>query len=567
MITPTVYWIGVSLVSGLFLVAAVWRKIHRGLYVLGIGAVLLAFRWPIVFSNVCLNVDEAATLAGADTLARFFKFWIYSDGVTHGPLNQYPLTLLALLGFPMDYTTARLFGLTMVWGALAGAYLMLLDAMDEIQARMAILPALAFFAFALDADFLHYSSEHVAMCLLSLGGYVYWHGLFTKKNRMVFFGALLLGSVPWAKMQGGPIAVLMSFGGILIMLFFHGASSAGEKKKMTLAWLAGSLVPTLVILLLVTCWGAWPDFASSLKLLTSYGGTVMFPDYQCPTPFHSFQRLFLAGSEQFRAYWMPALATAFLALPFFLKKRTIRISTTEDGGAMHPRFLPGAISMARQGAFFALALAMTFGALVSITAAGKAFSHYVLFAILPFCILAAVCFFGGLAPFLAKSEKEKAITILLFLCATIIPQFVVRGGLGTPYVPFKKEYTVMRTGPVAAVINTYSKAGDTFALWGWYDQLPAETRLPLATRVSNISASLVPACRGFVIERFVSDVTVRRPKFFVDAVGPGRDVLTDRQTDGHEVVLPLQQLIAANYTLLADTDGARVYVLREGMKN
>jgi hypothetical protein len=223
--------------------------------------------------------------------------------------------------------------------------------------------------------------------------------------------------------------------------------------------------------------------------------------------------------------------------------------------------------MTRQGTLLALALVTTFGALVSIGAAGKAFPHYVLFAILPVCILAAVCFFGGPAPFLAKSEKEKVIIILLFLGTTIIPQLFVWSEVRTPFMPFKKDYAVLRAGPVAAVINTHSKPGDTLAIWGWYEQLPVETRLPLATRVTGTGSMLIPACREFVIERFLSDMTSRRPRFFVDTVGPGRFMLTDRQAIGHEVIPALRHLIAANYTLLADTDGARVYVLREGTEN
>jgi hypothetical protein len=72
----TAYWFIASLADAFFLVAAAREKIHRGVYILGVGAVLLAFRWPIVLANICLNVDEGFMLAGGSTLARFAKYWI-----------------------------------------------------------------------------------------------------------------------------------------------------------------------------------------------------------------------------------------------------------------------------------------------------------------------------------------------------------------------------------------------------------------------------------------------------------------------------------------------------------
>ncbi len=116
----TAYWFVSSLAGAFFLVAAAREKIRRGVHVLGLGAVLLAFLWPIVLLNRPLNMDEGHMRSGTSTLAGFGKYWGWADCTTYGPLIEYPLALPGLPGFDLDDTIARLFGLALAWPGKTG---------------------------------------------------------------------------------------------------------------------------------------------------------------------------------------------------------------------------------------------------------------------------------------------------------------------------------------------------------------------------------------------------------------------------------------------------------------
>jgi hypothetical protein len=547
LVSTATYWLIASVAGGLFLITALrTEKIPMWVFLTGIAVVLFAFRWPVVFSNIMVNRDEEFMLAGAITLKHFAKFWIYVDGSTSGPLNFYPLTFLGLLGMKLDNLPARLLSLAMIWGALAGMYFMLRNVLDEALARISILPSVAFFALAVHSDLLHYASELVPICLVSLGCCIYWKGILDRKNRPVFFGAMLLACVPWAKMQGAPIAALVSFGGALAMFFVGG----GVRWKMLRAWLLGSVSPVAAVLALVTCWGAWPDFIRSLEFLLIYKGTN-FSDSQ-------FYLLFISNGAHFNAYWMPLTVTTMAALPFFLKRKHLlaRPLPPAEGGSP-ARLVQCDISMTREGVWFLLAAAMVFGAWLAVRGTSWPAAHYLLFLVVPLGILTSVCFFNGFAVF-RSDAAWRIFSIILFCCATLLPQIIFRATKSSRFLPFKKSEASVYISPPSELINKFAKPGDTLAIWGEHARLPIETQLPLATRISCNDLLYFPASQKFAIERFISDVALRRPRFFVDVPAPR--LINPGRVLKHEIVPALQQLVAANYTLLAEADGVRVYV-------
>jgi hypothetical protein len=66
--------------------------------------------------------------------------------------------------------------------------------------------------------------------------------------------------------------------------------------------------------------------------------------------------------------------------------------------------------------------------------------------------------------------------------------------------------------------------------------------------------------RDYYRARFLRDLLRSRPPVFIDAVGPGNFVYEDRAQDAHETFSELRDLIAANYHLVRDVEGSRVYV-------
>src|SRR3974377_1528337 len=70
------------------------------LAVVSLGIILL--RFP-TFGVTELNVDESEWIAGAATLIKDPRFWYSVNGTTSGPLNIFPLCLINLLGFSLNY--------------------------------------------------------------------------------------------------------------------------------------------------------------------------------------------------------------------------------------------------------------------------------------------------------------------------------------------------------------------------------------------------------------------------------------------------------------------------------
>jgi hypothetical protein len=317
---------------------------------------------------------------------------------------------------------------------------------------------------------------------------------------------------------------------------------------MMTAWLLGSIIPTIVILSLVTYWRAWPDFVFSFKFLMVYSVTGV-DSYYCSGFTQVLHRLFITGLIQFKAYWMPVLGITIVSLPFFIKKEFFR-KTHERPDGRKPCLALRGFSMTREGVWFALSVAMALGALVSICTPHRAVPHYLFFMIMPVLLLAAVCFFGGVDSLFEKMRGGKVVGILLYCGVAIIPQVAVRSTLSSPFIPYSTDRSRLSVGPVAAFINKHAKPGDSLALWGWYAELAVETQLPLATRIPTLDSIRYPADQKFAIERYVSDMALRRPRFFVDTTGQ------------HENVPSLRHIIITNYLLLAHGGNVRIYVLK-----
>ena len=204
---------------------------------------LLCFRWPMLWVQHQLNPDESQLIAGALTLRHDPVFWRSVDGGTAGPLDFYPLLPAAWADGFASYATARLIALAVIFGVVvfAGETLALLA--GSALARIAVLPALAAIAFTTTPDFAHYSTELMPALLLAAAGYVAVRQGLTPVPRQLWLIALLLGGVPWAKLQAAPLA------GVLWLLVAVYEYRAGRPQSL-IPLVTGALLPALA------CFGA-----------------------------------------------------------------------------------------------------------------------------------------------------------------------------------------------------------------------------------------------------------------------------------------------------------------------
>jgi hypothetical protein len=192
------------------------------LYCLLLIGTLFIARLP-TFLPGCLNPDEAMFVAGAMKLRHYPVFWLSLDGATSGPLNYYPLTLLNILGLPLDFATARVLNVLCIGGAIAVVYCIARLSMAEWAARLTPLPPLAAAMAFRGSDFLHYSSECVSVLLIAVGTWL----LFAENlsNRADWPRGVAIGLVavliPLAKLQAAPIAATIVAGAFANALFWR----------------------------------------------------------------------------------------------------------------------------------------------------------------------------------------------------------------------------------------------------------------------------------------------------------------------------------------------------------
>ena len=83
--------------------------------------------------------------------------------------------------------------------------------MGQVEAFAALLPAVMFLGSATELDILHYSSEQLPVALSCIGVWL----LAVAGDRGFrgwswWFGGIPIGLLPWAKLQAGPLAAMLS---------------------------------------------------------------------------------------------------------------------------------------------------------------------------------------------------------------------------------------------------------------------------------------------------------------------------------------------------------------------
>jgi hypothetical protein len=68
--------------------------------------------------------------------------------------------------------------------------------------------------------------------------------------------------------------------------------------------------------------------------------------------------------------------------------------------------------------------------------------------------------------------------------------------------------------------------------------------------------------QGYFRKRYVADIVQNGPAVFVDAVGPGEVLLTDRKSNGFETFPELAAVIHSQYELVCDVGGFRIFQSR-----
>ena len=239
-------------------------------------ATLLICRLPGILLNVELNPDESLMLAEAITFKSKWIFWKFVDGSTHGPLNVLPLIIPSLFGFDIDYVSGRFVSIGLIGLSLLLFYRTTAIFFGYKVARLSYLVPFAFFSLTEYFDFIHFSSEHVPIFLLSIAIYLFSELWKNQKclNSSLFVLGIVLGCIPFSKLQAVPIALFISLSTFYLLIL-------RERTILTILYftISGLLVPCIVLFTIYS-FGVWNEFWNSYVLdnlnYSKGGSTLLF---------------------------------------------------------------------------------------------------------------------------------------------------------------------------------------------------------------------------------------------------------------------------------------------------
>lgn len=541
---PILYWLPVYGLCWGMLWLAFRPVVNRRLFVILAVGLLFLLRLPSIVFNAEVNPDESQMITQALTLRQNPVYFQSVDGTTAGPLDSYFLVLPSLLGLPFDYITAHLTAFVLVALYL---WLLLLTArlwFGETAARLALLPVIFMLGLTQNGDFLHYNSELIALVLL--GGSYYLYATQLTQNQpawgRIALAGLLLGMVPFSKLQAVPLAAVVGlFLAIDLLSRRHGTVSI-KLGQIGLLGICAALFPLLVVLL---TWlnGVYDDFVTFYILGNfQYGGNTNQLDSLLDLP-----NFFRKGDE---FDWLLKLTAGVWLTGFVLALRRNAGFDRKTG---------------QVGGFVIMLLVAT---LFAITRTGSGYIHYLYF-------LTGPLLFGlgyGWQQLLIKDQlgwwvSVVALVAFLGLFGVQMLQRYQQGTVMNPYPSDRQNGWKLQPSSVSKFVAKYAQPGEKLVVWGWRCDYYVQTQMPqgVAENHSIRSAFTHPLLATYQ-QRYVRDFIRSFPPVFVDAVGRQNLWMTDRQTQGHELIKPLGQFVASHYKYAGLVNDARIYVRYDRVK-
>lgn len=518
-----------------FLTPANWRS--RVFFGLGIILTFAAFRWPGWFFPSDFNPDEAQILAGAITLKRFPVYWKYVDGTTHGPLCELPLVLAGWLGAPLNYVTARAMAALLQALSVIAVWRTLRCFAIERVARLSALPALAFWVFSPSHEFIHYSSELTGVALLSLASWALARAFTAPVDGRYpawwMFGAgFALGAMPFAKLQSAPQAAALAVSAVIVLWQLTTVSSTARRILGRCLIVGGLVVPVVTFVFLLT-YGLIDQFKFSYLLSGIDYSKAGIPLSEMP---NRFLTLFVAD------YFFAWFFIGTLAFVLLYARQALRAGV--------------GVRMAQLAGWVQLA-----AALACVVLPGRESPHYLHLLIIPATLLAGAVLAGAVGrPKNAGDHTPAAWPVfVIFVALTLVPQIYQRINIAPGY-PGELARDRPTRSAAATVILREAKPADTLAMWGWEPNLYVETGLAQATREAHTALEIAATpLQSFYLNRYLRDMIQRKPRWFVDAVGSGAFMYTDRGLYGHEMHPALEHLVASEYEFVGEFGNKRVY--------
>lgn len=488
------------------------------------------YRWKFVVYPVPLNPDEVQ--AGANVL-RFMNFglsWDSLDGTTVGPLNTAVLAWPVLFGWDVTLSTIRLTALVILCLVLCATYLTLRIIGGKLVSATLLMFLVAFYSFNSNFEFQHYSSELLPLLFITLSlltcFYIFYRPSADAKLNISFIIPLgvLLGSVPFAKIQAAPIALAISF--FVVFLIFKNRRNFNIKKPLGLFFLSG-ILPALYFLAPLALRGEFNHFWKSY---------IIWPTLYIKEPLtlHQFFTLLLGEPLLTFVIVLPIIVAILFA--------TFHTQSRHD----NDRYL--------WGAFLSLVL---FSSWFSIARPGNMFPHYLMF--FPSLLILLMAYA------LKVIEPGEKLGMVYRFCYFSSVSFLLFS-ITPPFASINKDtkHSFKTESPrIFDYLGVGSK--DALLVWGWMPQWYIKSGLiPAARESMNNNQIASSRLQDYYMGRLLNDLNDSSPTIILDAVA-GKSFGFNREAiNGLMSFDPLAQFVESNYRRVqgfhVNPDCARLYV-------
>lgn len=508
--------------------------------------VFVILRMPTILLNTPLNLDEAQSLAAAMKFYYNMNTWLAVDIGSNGPVNSYLLMWPFLFGADTGFAVARITAAFLLGSTWLLFWIALKSAPTSIRISSSA-GLILVLGGTQSTDFIHYASEIPASFLIMAAMVV---ALIAAERRpsaaQICISGLCLGFVPFVKVQGAIIAVLLG-----VILLWQVVRQASRPYRSALGLLACACLPAAILLLPLAAAGGLYDFwASYIGFAQNYvtGGWGEVASYGIlPPKLHALARILhgnLLGASLAATAIITTLAVAALPLRKMIG-RPARLWI----------FLRQPEEMRVAIVFFILGVSLW-----SVIAPARPFLHYAFLLLWPAMLLA------GLAWSLqcARSRRAGVGRWPLHGIAGAASVLII-GGLAVREPRLDFDPDVMAVESVFSAGRLLGRSDPSRALvWGWMPEWFVWSGWIPATRdITSYNAIVSTPARSYYRDRLIADLKSSPPDYIIDGVARGSFAFTDPEKDGIASFPELAAFVSADYVLLSrassDTSCPRVF--------
>ncbi len=476
-----------------------WRR--DWVFLILVFGYLLLCLYPYIRINGQFNVDEGQMLIQAERYLSHPIPWKDVDGTTSGPFNSWVLSVALAAGAPYNYVTLHVTAFVLNFLTVFFVYRAFRLFVSLSGSRLALLPLVFVYSTSAHTKFTYYSSEKLPLLFLSIVVWLVAKYYISGKPRSTWllWAGLLLGALPFAKLQASYCGVALGLGAILAIAFKARKSIITNQtatKHLAVLLISTGLVPALIFVTLLlnqsleAFWISYIEQALFHSTITNYSVGFLL-DY--------FLIVLKPGKCLLTIYLALLILIAYLA-----SQRKVALK------ARHTLL-----------ALFSLIFLLV--CLYSVLKSGHPFTHYAHFLFLGFAYAIAAAIH-----LIEESSKEPGETSRLR--APILARIIL---VAFPIVFFARTFADATYWRVfmprnefientVALLEPHLEQEPTMSIWGWEPKFYIFTQTYPATR-DGIGHYVVwnSPNQDYFRNRYLEDLKANPPKVFVDAVAHG----------------------------------------------